>query len=123
MIGMWGIAIVVGLYTTFVLQMLWNWFAVDALRAPEISYWTVYGLLLLIRLIFEKPTLESDEKFKRLAILVEACVPQEKKAEVENALKTEDDDMWVKLGIVIFGEVAGSSIALGIGFAIHSFLS
>jgi len=79
MIGMWGIAIVVGLYTTFVLQMLWNWFAVDALRAPEISYWTVYGLLLLIRLIFEKPTLESDEKFKRLAILVEACVPQEKR--------------------------------------------
>jgi len=27
----WGIAFIVGFYTTFVLQSLWNWFAVPAL--------------------------------------------------------------------------------------------
>ena len=103
--------------------MLWNWFVVGGLHAPEISYWTMYGLLLLVRLIFDKPTFESDEKFKRLAIVVNACVPDEKRAELYEELKAEDDDMWVKLGTEIFGQVGRSSVALAIGFAIHLFLT
>jgi len=32
------------LFTTFVLQNLWNWFAIPALHASEISFWVMYGL-------------------------------------------------------------------------------
>ena len=121
-VGMWGIVIVVGLYTTFVLQTLWNWFAVPAFHAPEISYWTIYGLLMLAHLIIDKPTFENDERLKRLAIIVSACVPDEKKEELEEALKADDDDATFKLGTFIFGQVVGSSVAVVLGFVIHLFL-
>lgn len=123
LLGVWGIAVVAGLYTTFVLQVLWNWFAVAALHAPEISYWTMYGLLLLLRLVFQKPTFEIDEKFKRLTMIVSACVPDEKREELQEELKAEDDDLAAKLGGLVVGEVVATSLALGLGFVVHSFLT
>jgi len=32
---------VVGLYRTFVLLNLWNWFAAEALHLPVISFWVM----------------------------------------------------------------------------------
>jgi hypothetical protein len=44
----WLIGSVVALYRTFVIENLWNWFAASALHIPEISFWGMYGLVLLI---------------------------------------------------------------------------
>jgi hypothetical protein len=40
------LTLVAHLFTTFVLTVLWNWFAVPALHASEISFWLMYGLVL-----------------------------------------------------------------------------
>ena len=37
LLTIFGISLVVGLYTTFVLQNLWNWFAVPAFNVPRVG--------------------------------------------------------------------------------------
>jgi hypothetical protein len=49
--GTYAVALVVGLYTTLVVQSLWNWFAVKALNAPRVSYWEMYGLKTMLSLL------------------------------------------------------------------------
>jgi hypothetical protein len=121
-LGMWVIVIVVGFYTTFVLQVLWNWFAVEALLAPLISYWAMYGLLMLAHLVFDKPSFESDEKLKRLAIMANASVPNENRREVDDALKAEEDNMGWKLGSLILSQAVTNTFALVLGWVIHDIL-
>lgn len=118
---MWAIIIVVGFYTTFVLQTLWNWFAVAAFHVPEVSYWTMYGFMMLIHLVTDKSTFQSEEQAKRLGILITACVPEEKQTEVAEALKAEDDDIGVKLFGLIVGQVTGSSVVLFLGWVVYTF--
>lgn len=119
---MWLITILVGFYTTFVLQSLWNWFAVEALNAPPISYWIMFGLNMLVHLVIDKPSFEIDEKFKRVTIMLEACIPDAKMDEVKEALKEEDDIMPAKLGGLVVGQALGNTFALLLGFAVHIFL-
>ena len=49
---MWLFGRVAGLYCALVLQHLWNWFAVGPVGLQPISYWAMYGLLMLIALVF-----------------------------------------------------------------------
>src|ERR1700730_3471176 len=87
---MWLVAIVVGFYTTFVLQTLWNWFAVEALHAPSISYWTMYGLMMLVRLVFDTKGVEMDQRFKHLGILIQGCIRDDKSDEVTTATEADE---------------------------------
>jgi hypothetical protein len=123
LVGTWGIAMVVGLYTTFVLQTLWNWFAVQALNAPAVSYWAMYGLMMLIHLVFEKPPFEMDKKFKLISIVVDACVPDDKRHDVNELLKQEEEGLVPELMGMIGGQAFGNTFTLGLGWAIHQFLS
>jgi hypothetical protein len=119
----WAVSIVVGLYTTFVLLSMWNWFAVQALHGPEIHYWTMYGLMMLIRLVFEPPVFKEKEVFGRLEILIRACVPEEKRDQLDATLKEEEKGFAARAGWSAVGQAIGASIALGLGWAIHSFLA
>lgn len=119
---MWAVIIVVGFYTTFVIQTLWNWFAVAAFRVPEVSYWTMYGFMLLIHLVTEKSNFQNEEQGKRLGLLIMACVPEHKLDEVKEEIKIEDDDIGMKLFGLIVGQIAGSSVALALGWGVHTFL-
>lgn len=121
--GVWAVSIVVGLYTTFVLQSLWNWFAVHGLNAPSIGYWTMYGLMLLVRLVFEPPTFKEKEVFGRLEILIRACVPEEKRQELDETLKEEDKGFATRAGWSAVGQAIGASVALILGWAIHAFFA
>lgn len=124
MLAGFGVAVGVGFYTTFVIQNLWNWFAVPALHVPEISYWTIYGLLLGARLVFEKDeTFEKQEIFGRVGMMIEACVPEEKQADLNAQLLAEDEKMGTKILSMVTGQAIGNTITLGIGFAIHLFAS
>lgn len=61
------VAIIVGLYTTFVLQSLWNWFVVTAFNIPSVSYWQMYGLVLLVTLISERsPEIAEEQRWKMI---------------------------------------------------------
>jgi hypothetical protein len=119
-----GVGIIVSFYTTFVLENLWNWFAVPALGAPQISYWTAYGFVLLIRLLFDKDTTyKNQEIFGRIGMMIDACVPEEKRAELTEQLLDEDKRLPLRLGGVVFGEALGVSFTLGLGWAVHTFLA
>jgi hypothetical protein len=118
----WATIMVVGFYSTFVLQTLWNWFAVEAFHVPAVSYWTMYGFMMLIHLLTDKSDFQNEERAKRMGILVMACVPEHKLSEVREEIKVEDDDIGIKLFGLILGQVAGSSTALFLGWTIHTFL-
>lgn len=119
---MWLVAIVVGFYTTFVLQTLWNWFAVEALHAPTISYWTMYGLMMLVRLVFDKNGAEMDERFKRLGILVQGCIRDDKSDEVRTAIEDEEKGLPLTLGAIAGGQAIANTLTLAIGFFVKAFL-
>lgn len=123
MLGMWGIAIIVGLYTTFVLQTLWNWFAVEGLSAPHISYWVAYGFVLIIHLIIDEPPIEKQEIFGRLEYLIRACIPEERQEALTEQLLEEDRGLPSRLGWAVFGQAFGVTLTLGIGWAVHIFLT
>ena len=126
-----GIGFIVGFYTTFVLQCLWNWFAVPALQVPRISYWLMFGLNNLISLLFERS--EASEEIREnvrnkqwvisMAVL-DACVPDEKQSEVQKDIKQyTDDGIWGTVVTTIFRQLAVNTIALGVGWAIHTALT
>ena len=57
--SLWVIGRIVSLYTTFVLQSLWNWFVVSIFHLAPIHYWEMFALLLLVGLLTER--LESED--------------------------------------------------------------
>jgi hypothetical protein len=113
---------IVSFYTTFVFQSLWNWFAVQALHAPEIGYWTMFGLLILIRMV--KGTNEAIEldRHEKLTKLIVTCVPIERQDEVKEEIAEEKKNLHWTLGGTIIGEAVAITFALGMGWAVHTFL-
>jgi len=119
-----GVGVIVSFYTTFAVESLWNWFAVRSLSAPQISYWTAYGLVLLIRLLSDKNDYYKDQEvFGRLGMMIETCVPEEKRAELTEQLLEEDKGLAGRLGGGVIGEAFGVTFTLGLGWAVHTFLA
>lgn len=118
---LWVIGLVVGFYTTFVLQNLWNWFVTVAFNLPQISFWVMFGIVLMIGM-FDKDTTEDEIRFKALSTVVEACVPFEKQDEVNHELKLQGDGIWFTVGTTIFGKILVNTLTLAAGFAVHLIL-
>src|SRR5437588_12172326 len=77
-----------GLYTTFVLTILWNWFATPTFHTSEMSFWVMLGLLLLVRL-FKDDYYEGardQTRWEKLLLTVQASVPVEKMDDVKAEL-------------------------------------
>lgn len=124
LIATFGLALAVGFYTAFVFENIWNWFAAAALHAPEISYWTAYGIFLGFHFIIDRDeTFEKTEIFARLEMMIKACVPEERRAELDAELVAEDKQMGTKLLGPIVGQAVGNTVALGIGFVVHTLAS
>ncbi|HTQ61141.1 MAG TPA: hypothetical protein VMI32_13005 [Candidatus Solibacter sp.] len=118
-----GIGVIVNFYITFVVKSLWNWFAVPSLNAPQISYWTTYGLVLLIRLLADRNDFKELEVSNRLSMMIDACVPEEKRTELTERLVAEDKGLAGRLGGGVIGEALGVSFTLMLGWAVHTFLA
>jgi hypothetical protein len=119
----WVIGSIVGLYTTFVLQNIWSWFVTEAFHLSPISYWVMYGLVLIIGMFTSQdPKLEEKLQFKALATGVDACIPEDKQESVKEQLEEHAEQVWWEVGSTIFGKLIGNSITLAIGWAIHTFL-
>jgi hypothetical protein len=113
------------LYTTFVVQCLWNWFVVAAFHTTEISFWVMYGLIMLLRLFASEQDLEiaEEQRWTNLFTLLEYCVPSEFREEAMNQVKEKVEGMWVEFGAAAFGKLVGNTITLALGFCVHAFLT
>lgn len=116
------IGAVIGLYTTFVLQQLWNWFVTEAFHFSQISFWVMYGIVLIIGMFSYNPKLEEQQQFKALATGLDACVPDERRESVNEQIKEQTDQIWVDAGFHVFGKVVSNTISLALGWAVHAFL-
>lgn len=120
---LWFASTLVSLYTTFVLQHLWNWFAVPAFNVSSIPYWGAFGLVLGIGILKG-----SDDKWEReaqmrvLVTITDACVPEEKREEVKEKVDREVELAWAEVILIIVGRVFGNTTTLAIGWGVHAFL-
>jgi hypothetical protein len=112
------------LYTTFVLTKLWNWFATVALHLSEISFWVMYGLVLIVGLFganYNDGNIEQKYTFKAIATAVDACVPDDKRQSVREQLGDQEQGIWDDI-LLAFAKILIATVALVIGWAIHTFL-
>jgi len=75
---LWGVSFVVGFYCVFVMQQLWNWFAVPLLHFSEASFLAMYGFKLLVGLLTARDIGENpmhESRWRRALIVMNACVP------------------------------------------------
>jgi hypothetical protein len=121
---LYGVSMIVGLYTTFALTVLWNWFAVPAFHLSAISFWVMYGLTLLVSL-FQSPSgdFNAEHRHKIVAVILDACVPVEKRAEVTERLQEFTEEIWYEAGWKVFGQIVANSLTLGIGLVVHGLAS
>jgi hypothetical protein len=100
---LWIFGLLVGFYTTFVIQSLWNWFAVPAFHVQEASYWLIYGINMLFHLITESYTLPDEQRWKRAFIFLDACVQEPKRDVLKQQIEEELESEWSETGYFIFG--------------------
>ena len=113
----------VGLYTTFVAEYLWNWFAVGILNATSIRYWQMYGLMLLLGLLVWRDY-DSEDKHRWAIVFMklDAYLPEDKRPSMVAAMNERDEQVWFKVGYAVAARLFGNSLVLGLGWAVHTFL-
>lgn len=117
------VGLLVGLYTTFVLENLWNWFATQALHLPVISFWIMYGLVLIISMFKENfSDIDQEISFKGFGILLDACVPEHLKESVSAKLEDLQEGIWGEIVLKVFAKIFSATCTLVIGWAVHTFL-
>lgn len=125
----WIIGVLVSLYTAFVVQSLWTWFATSAFHAPEISFWSTYGLVLLIGLFTEKydKNFGEEQRWKRMLIALDACIPDDKqetfKKQFNELLNEQKEFVWLEARRRVLGNLARNTLVLALGFAIHALVA
>ena len=116
---LWIFAMVVGLYTTVVLQALWNWFVVPSLTVPEISYWQMFGLIMFLQMLLERDTLADNKRWEHVSQMVYVCVPPERKKEIDDQIETGNETIWFEAGWMVFSRVLSSTATLAVGWMVH----
>jgi hypothetical protein len=117
---LYAVSVIVGLFTAFVLTVLWSWFVVPAFHVDAVSFWVMYGLILVIDLLrSDGNDVEADHRHKIVAIMLDACVPAERRAEVMEQLTEFNEQIWYEAGWKLFGKLLGNAMALGLGFVVH----
>jgi hypothetical protein len=125
----WIIGVLLSLYTTFVVQSLWKWFAKSAFHVPEISFWSMYGLVLLVGLFTEKydKNFGEEQRWKRMLIALDACIPDDKKEgfkeQLNGLLNEQKEFLWLEARRRVLGTLARNTLVLALGFAIHAFVA
>ena len=110
------------LYTAFVAMSLWNWFLASALNVHDISFWQMYGVIMLASIVIAQEDLafKHDSQWELSERGFEVCVPEEKRAEYHEALHVIKQNMtglWALTG----GKIIGNTVTLLLGWLIHVF--
>ena len=114
-----------GFYTTFVLKSLWNWFLAPTLHTAEVSYWMMYGIQLIWDLLSVRKWNDplEQQKWDGLFMVLDGCLPDEKRAHVEEALQGREETLWADFRRKVLGDLIGQTVALAIGWGVHVFLT
>jgi hypothetical protein len=115
-----SLSLVIHLYTTLVLTLLWNWFVVPVFHVSQVSFWLMYGLVLVINML-QSPSEDSnaDRRTKTLMTAIEACIPEDHRQLVREELERQNNEIWIDLGALMFGRAFGVTVTLGIAFIVH----
>jgi hypothetical protein len=114
---------VLSLYLTFVLQTVWNWFAAPALHFDSISYWNMYGLLLITTLVrLRNSDVQEAQHILKVTTMVEACLPEARRAETMRLLEEGTVAKMLRPAVINGMRVLGAPAWLVIGFMVHTFL-
>ena len=121
------VGIIVNLYTTFVIQNLWNWFVVPVFHVGSISFWGMFGLVLVVDLLSggqkSGDKFADDQRWKMLYKVLDYCVPEEKMENVKVMIEEEKEIVWVEIGVSVLSRVVGITVTLVLGWFVHTFLS
>ena len=127
LVGAWTVGLVVSLYTTFVFQNLWNWFVVPAFHVGSISFWGMFGLVLVVDILSggqkSGDKFADDQRWKMLYKVLDYCVPEEKMENAKVMIEQEKEIMWVEIGLSVLSRVVGITVTLVLGWFVHTFLS
>jgi hypothetical protein len=118
---MWLPPLLVGVYTAFVAMCMWNWFAVRALNVPSITFLQMVGIVWLLKLLINRPNADkADElRWKGLFTVLDACVPEQNKETLAEALQDQKGNIWFDILTLTFGELVGNTATLILGFGLH----
>ena len=113
------IGLPIDLYTAFVAQCFWNWFAAPALRLPEISFLHMLGIWWMIALLIRS---SAEGEMRALAFLMgitRLCVPPERTKELEELMDSRPLDELI-LGL---WQIIRNTLTLALGFGLHLLIS
>lgn len=120
---LFALSLITAIYTTFILTLLWGWFVAPAFHVARISFWIMYGLVLVASLFrghgLEEKDMEDDRRWELLMTAVKACVPEDRREEVEAEQKYLSKGMWKVLGTLNVANVMANTGILGIAFVVH----
>ena len=117
--------LIIQLYTTLVLTILWNWFVGRVFHLSDVSFWLMYGLVIFVNL-FRDPGdqfFDSERRWKSMMTAIRACIPEDCKEFVREQLQGHDEEIWLEAGSLIVGRALGNTVALGIGLIAHRLVS
>lgn len=86
----------------------------------------MFGLNTFFGLMLQRgwgETLDWIGKWNRTMTVLDACVPDEKQAELRKSIEVENEGAWLHYGGGIFVKIASNTFALGIGWAVHTALT
>ena len=113
------IGLPIDLYTAFVAQCFWNWFAASALRLPEISLLKMLGLLWMMALLI-RPSAKGDVRALGFLVgITRLCVPPERTTELEGLM----DSRLLDELIMGLGQIGQYTLTLALGFGLHLLIS
>jgi len=119
-----GVSIFVGAFKAFVLTVMWNWFVAPIFHTADISFWEMLGLLWVVQLFVDQNYGQNPVekmRWENLVLMLDACVPEEKREDMKVALKEKEESVWSEIGVQIFGQLFGYAFTLGLGFLLHTF--
>jgi hypothetical protein len=83
----------------------------------------MYGLVLIIGMFAYDPNFEQKQQFKAIVTVLDACLPEEKREEVNEQLEEQSSEVWLQASSTIFGRLVGNTFTLAVGWAVHIFLA
>jgi hypothetical protein len=118
----YGFSLALSLYTNAVVLALWNWFVVPGLHAPEVGYWQIYGLTLLLSLLLPIGVAGGAHELTMVSMLLEALLPEEKRPLIEKAMQEQEKQSSYAAVYALVTKFGGNTVALFVGWAVHTFL-
>jgi hypothetical protein len=127
MVATWAIALLVGLYSTFVALNLCGWFAVPYLHLPSLSFLQLWGLMLLAGMLargnFQSASEGDKNKWAALITAVEMCIRDEKQQAWKEYWDMEPARVLMESFGAVIGALLWSTLVLCLGFILHSVIS